>query len=70
MRLEDIVKFHVLFERINPFADGNGSVSRLLMAFEAIQNNIIPPLITNENREEYLRAINNKDELYTFYKSV
>jgi len=66
MSLEDIAEFHILFERIHPFADGNGRVGRLLMAFEAIQNNIIPPLIKNENRDEYLRAINNKDELYAF----
>jgi len=66
LSLEYIAEFHILFERIHPFADGNGRVGKLLMAFEPIQNNIIPPLIKNENRDEYLRAINNKDELYTF----
>ncbi|HHC11425.1 MAG TPA: Fic family protein [Campylobacterales bacterium] len=66
MNLKDIAEFHILFERVHPFADGNGRVGRLLMAFQAIQNNIVPPLIQNENRTEYLTAINDKDELLKF----
>jgi len=66
MSLTDIAEFHILFERIHPFADGNGRVGRLLMAYQAIQNNIIPPLITNEDRDKYLKAINNKDNLHKF----
>ncbi len=66
MSLEDIAEFHILFERIHPFADGNGRVGRLLMAYQSIQNNIVPPLIKNENREKYLRTINDKNDLYKF----
>jgi len=66
MSLEDIAEFHILFERIHPFADGNGRVGRLLMAYQAIQNNIIPPLIKNESRDKYLKAINDKKDLYKF----
>jgi Fic family protein len=66
MSLEDIAEFHILFERIHPFADGNGRVGRLIMALQAIQNNIVPPLIENEHRSEYLKAINDKDELLKF----
>ncbi|MDQ7067798.1 MAG: hypothetical protein Q9M40_07395 [Sulfurimonas sp.] len=36
------------------------------MAFQAIQNNIVPPLIENEHRTKYLTAINDKDELLKF----
>ena len=68
MNLEDIAEFHILFERIHPFADGNGRVGRLLMAYQAIQNNIVPPLIENESRDEYLKAINDKGDLYEFLK--
>jgi len=66
MSLLDIAEFHILFERVHPFADGNGRVGRLIMAFQAIQNNIVPPLIENEHRDEYLTAINDKDELLKF----
>ncbi len=68
MSLKDIAEFHIIFERIHPFTDGNGRVGRLLMAYQAIQNNIVPPLIKNESRDEYLKAINNKDDLYRFLK--
>ncbi len=66
MSLEDIAEFHILFEKVHPFTDGNGRVGRLVMAFQAIQNNIVPPLIENEHRSEYLEAINDKDKLFKF----
>jgi len=66
MSLEDIAEFHILFERVHPFADGNGRVGRLIMAFQAIQNNIVPPLIENEYRSEYLTAMSDKDKLSKF----
>jgi len=66
MSLLDISDFHIQFERIHPFADGNGRVGRLIMAYQAIQNNIIPPLIENEHRDDYLKAINDKDDLCLF----
>ena len=66
MSLLDISDFHIQFERIHPFADGNGRVGRLLMAYQAIQNNIVPPLIKNEHRDDYLKAINDKENLCLF----
>ena len=66
MSLLDISDFHIQFERIHPFADGNGRVGRLIMAYQAIQNNIIPPLIENEHRDDYLKALNDNDDLYEF----
>ena len=66
MSLLDISDFHIQFERIHPFADGNGRVGRLIMAYQAIQNNIVPPLIENEHRDDYLKAINDKDDLCVF----
>ncbi len=68
LSLFDMAAFHISFERIHPFADGNGRVGRLLMAYQAIQNNSIPPLIENDYRERYLDAINDKNELYHFLK--
>ena len=39
---EDIVAFHVAFERIHPFQDGNGRVGRLILFKECLKNNIVP----------------------------
>ena len=36
------------------------------MAYQAIQNNIVPPLILNEHRDDYLQAINDKNNLSLF----
>ena len=66
MRLEEIAEFHIDFERIHPFADGNGRVGRLLMAFQYIQNGFVPPLILNDNRMEYLDALGEVTELISF----
>lgn len=66
MTLLDISGFHISIERIHPFADGNGRVGRLIMAYQSIQNNIVPPLIKNDDREKYLEAINDKNLLYKF----
>ena len=66
MDLKQIAEFHILFERIHPFADGNGRVGRLIMAYQAIQNNYIPPLIRNDDRDLYLKAINDVNEFEKF----
>ncbi len=58
LNLEQIAQFHAIFERIHPFADGNGRTGRLLMSFQCIQNDLIPPLIENESRDEYLSCLN------------
>ena len=39
---EDILDFHVKFERIHPFQDGSGRVGRLIMFKECLKYNIVP----------------------------
>jgi len=68
LNIEQIADFHIQFEQIHPFADGNGRIGRLLMAFQYIQNDLIPPLILNETRQEYLKTLNNKSFLADFLK--
>ena len=55
--LEDILNFHVHFERIHPFQDGNGQVGRLLMFKECLANKIVPFIITDELKMFYYRGL-------------
>lgn len=60
---DDILDFHVRFEAIHPFQDGNGRVGRLIMFKECLKHNIVPFIITEELKMYYYRGIKNwKDE--------
>ena len=55
--LEDIIDFHVQFERIHPFQDGNGRIGRLLLFKECLAANIVPFIITDELKMFYYRGL-------------
>ena len=57
--LDDILNFHVQFERIHPFQDGNGRVGRLIMFWQCLQSGIVPFIITEELCLFYYRGIQN-----------
>ena len=66
--LEDIIDFHVRFERIHPFGDGNGRVGRMIMFKECLQNNIMPFIILDKDRPYYMRGLKeyDNDKQYLF----
>lgn len=59
IQFDDILDFHVRFERIHPFQDGNGRVGRLIMFWQCLQSNIVPFIITDDLRLFYYRGIQN-----------
>ena len=54
---EDILDFHVKFERIHPFQDGNGRVGRLIMFKECLKYNIVPFIIEDNLKMFYYRGL-------------
>ena len=64
--LEDVIDFHVKFERMHPFGDGNGRVGRIIMFKECLKNNIMPFIILDQDKPYYIRGLKeyNRDKKY------
>jgi len=55
--IEDIIEFHVRFECIHPFGDGNGRVGRIIMFKECLKNNIMPFIVLDKDKPYYMRGL-------------
>ncbi len=61
--LERIAFFHIGFERIHPFEDGNGRTGRVLINHMLINENQVPLVIPEEKRIEYFEYLQNEDTI-------
>lgn len=52
-----LAEFHAKYESIHPFQDGNGRTGRLILFRECLKNGIVPVVIEDVNRNEYLEAL-------------
>ena len=55
--LHDLIDFHVRFERIHPFQDGNGRVGRLILFKECLKYRIVPFIIEDDLKLFYYRGL-------------
>lgn len=60
--LSTLALFHLRYEKIHPFQDGNGRTGRMILFREALKNDIIPPIIHYENSIEYIEGIKEYSE--------
>lgn len=58
-----IARYHIEFEKIHPFEDGNGRTGRLLLNYELIKNDIPPIVISKEDRIKYFEFLKNGDNI-------
>lgn len=58
---EKVAHSHIEYERIHPFGDGNGRTGRILIWYELLKHNVPFPIITVDNKIEYINLIANQD---------
>lgn len=68
--LEDIVKFHVQYEKIHPFQDGNGRTGRIIIFKECLKNGLIPVIIEDEFKIKYYDALRQAQENNDYNKLI
>lgn len=54
-------KFHIRFERIHPFSDGNGRTGRIIMNHNLMQHDLPPAVFTEFDKEKYKKCIAEND---------
>ena len=70
VEFDDILNYHVCFERIHPFQDSNGRVGRLLLFWQCLQSGHVPFVISEELRMFYYRGIQHWDSINEYLRDT
>ena len=72
--LENIARFHVRFETIHPFADGNGRVGRAIMFRECLRAGVIPFIVMDRSKDSYYAGLDafryGEDRLIDYFRDM
>lgn len=60
--LKDLAEFHAMFEKIHPFADGNGRVGRMVLFKECLRSSVMPFIIGDDRKAGYYECLNNAQQ--------
>lgn len=60
--VERVALFHLMFETIHPFIDGNGRVGRLILNFDLMKDGFPPINIMFSDRQKYYECFNHYRE--------
>jgi Fic family protein len=56
-----VCESHIEFERIHPYADGNGRTGRLIMVYLLLKYGLCPLIINKEDKEKYIHFLSTRD---------
>ncbi|GEM05952.1 hypothetical protein HMI01_29400 [Halolactibacillus miurensis] len=59
--LRVVMDFHIQFERIHPFSDGNGRTGRMLMNYSLMQHDLPPLIIQAKDKATYVNYLAKQD---------
>lgn len=69
-KIGDIARFHLEYERIHPFQDGNGRTGRAIILKQCLDSGIVPAIIRDEDKARYYHALQTvkEESLTDFFK--